>query len=124
MMRKPFFLCFVLLLLPLSAFAQSSTQSFTTDGGAQIEVVLRPAKETIMLGETTFINFEVTNLSDKEICMTVGGDYRNDVGRPDSYKVTVGGDDGKSVPQPEVKFRMGGLIGCHSIKSKQTYVTK
>ena len=99
-------------------------QTFTTVDGNQIEVGLRPDKETIMLGETTYLSFEVKNLSGQDLCMGEGGDYRNELGRPESFNVTVVGGDGKAVPQPEVKFSMGGLYGCSKIPANGSHVIK
>ena len=124
MPAKSILLLSALLILTISAAAQPSTQILTTAEGSKIEIILKPLKETIMLGETTYINFEVTNFSERNICMTVGGDYRNNVGRPDSYKVSVVRDDGKAVPQPEVKISLGGLIGCAPLKPLETYITR
>ena len=120
-------LCNILLLLLATVSLCSSpiaAQTFTTVDGNQIEVSLKPDKETIMLGETTYLSFEVKNLSGQDLCMGEGGDYRNDVGRPDSFKVTVVRDDGKSVSQPEVKFSMGGLSGCSKIPANGSHIIK
>ena len=77
-----------------------------------------------MLGETTFLSFEVKNLSETRLSFGDGGDYRNNIGRPDSYSVTVVRDDGKSVPQPKVTGSMGGLIGSQYVPVNGSYVRK
>ena len=74
-----------------------------------------------MLGETTYIVFEVKNNSFKDLYFADGGDYRNNLGRPESYSVTVVRDDGKKVPQPKVHFSMGGLIGSQKVPINGSY---
>ncbi|HST53310.1 MAG TPA: HEAT repeat domain-containing protein [Pyrinomonadaceae bacterium] len=125
--RRPT-VAFSLLALALSAFAVTASptdaQTAVTDDGYQIEVTLSPDKDTIMLGEPSFISFEIRNFSSVDLCVTEGGDYRNNIGRPDSYKVTVTGEGGKPVPQPEVTIWMGGFIGCSRIPANGIHVTK
>src|SRR5688572_31468903 len=77
-------------------------QNYRTHDGHDFSVSVKADKPTIMLGETTFLSFEVKNLSNTRLAFGDGGDYRNNLGRPESYKVTVVRVDGKSVPQPKV----------------------
>ena len=44
-----------------------------------------------MLGEPGYVLFKVTNQSDRNLRIMVGGDYRNRLGRPDSFKIEVVG---------------------------------
>ena len=112
------------LFILLVAVPQVAAQKALTNEGYQLEINLKSDKESIMLKEPTFFSFEIKNYSPEKLCVTEGGDYRNNVGRPDSYKVTVTRDDGKSVPQPEVKFWMGGLSGCQSIPAHGSRIVK
>jgi hypothetical protein len=124
--RCSFFFSRALLLTAclIAACAPVSAQTFVTKDGGVIEVSLKPDKKVIMLGETTYLSYEVKNFSEHDLCMSVGGDYRNEFGRPDSFKVTVVRDDGKPVPQPEVKLSMGGLVGCARIPAHGSHVIK
>lgn len=110
-------------LLSLSIKGQDYT-NYKTPDGHDFAVRITLEKETIMFGETTFILFEVTNRSDKELSFGDGGDYRNNLGRPESYTVSVVHDDGTPVPQPEVGLNMGGLIGVQSVPVNGSYVRK
>lgn len=68
-----------------------------------------PEKKEVMLGEPTHFAFTVTNPTDKGWGFDVGGDYRNRLGRPNSFTVQVTGPDGKAVPQPDSGPDLGGL---------------
>ena len=109
----------LLLLSNSSALAQVDKENTEVP----VRITLRPDKETIMLGEPLFISFEVTNLSGERLCLGVGGDYRNKFGRPESFKVSVTGEDGTAVPQPEAEG-LGGFVGCASIESGETYTVR
>lgn len=119
---------FRLALLPLFALAAAgppaAAQTAVTAEGHQLEIVLRPDKGTVMLSEPAFLSFEIRNHSAQELCVLEGGDYRNRLGRPESFTVTVTGDGGKPVPQPEVKFNMGGLLGCAMIPANGSHTRK
>ena len=77
----------------------------------KISVSLRFPKPEIMVGEPIHFDYVVRNNSDVEIHITVGGDYRNSTGRPESFTMRAVRKDGgaeKIVYQiPEI-FGMGG----------------
>jgi hypothetical protein len=75
-----------------------------------------------MLGEPGYLLFKVANPSDQDLQIIVGGDYRNALGRPDSFKVEVVGADGQKVPQPDAKFNMGGIVGPQKVPAKGEFV--
>src|SRR5262249_57702937 len=85
--------------LPLYGAAQGQTYSVN---GAPIEVSLLPEKSVIMLGEQIHLSFIVRNLSGTNLQFSEGGDYRNRLGRPESYDVRAVRSDGKQVPKPEI----------------------
>lgn len=64
-----------------------------------------------MLGEPTHLSFVVKNKSERDFQVIVGGDYQNRLGRPDTFTVSVVGDDGSKVPQPDAGMGLGGMIG-------------
>ncbi|HEU0252917.1 MAG TPA: HEAT repeat domain-containing protein [Pyrinomonadaceae bacterium] len=116
--------CFaVCLVLMFSCSASVTAQLEGKNQDVPVRITLKPDKKTIMLGEPLFFAFEVTNLSGEKLCLGVGGDYRNQFGRPDSFKVSVRSDDGTAIPQPEVSGH-GGFIGCHPIEPGETYTVK
>ncbi len=78
----------------------------------------KPEKAEIMLGEPTYLSFEVANKSDKNWRLQVGGDYRNRFGRPESFTVEAVGPDGKAVPQPDAGMSMGGLTYAHPLPAE------
>src|SRR5262249_10537963 len=53
-----------------------------------------------------------------------GGDYRNALGRPESFKVTVRKEGGKQLPQPDAGPNFGGLMGPQKIPAQGAYVFK
>ena len=90
--------------------------------GHQIEVTLVPEKSVIMLGEPAYLSFIVRNHSALDLQVLVGGDYRNSLGRPNSFKVTVTNADGKPVVQPHAGMNFGGLFGPQKIPAKGNYI--
>ncbi|MDX6382571.1 MAG: hypothetical protein QOK48_144 [Blastocatellia bacterium] len=119
-----------LVLLGLTALwlilgaPNSLAQSFVTDEGDYVEASLKLDKDVIMLGEATYMTFRVKVLSSRTLCIGVGGDYRNNLGRPESYKVTVRREDGKLVPQPDAGITMGGFVDCNSISADKAYTAR
>lgn len=112
--------CFVSLFCLLGTASSAVAQTGETNSEGKFSFRLKPEKETIMLGEPLFFSFEVTNLSGEKVCLGVGSDYRNEVGRPDSFKVSVKTHDGVEVPQPKVSWG-GGFGGCASIEPAESY---
>jgi tetratricopeptide (TPR) repeat protein len=122
-MKLPILAIACLLVVGLVS-SPADGQNYRTPDGHDFSVSLKVDKPTIMLGETTFLSFEVKNLSDTRLSFGDGGDYRNNIGRPESYRVTVVRDDGKSVPQPKVTIGMGGLYGSQHVPVNGSYVRK
>jgi len=110
---------FTLFCVPSSATGVSG-QTADAPKDVRIEISLKPDKQTIMLGEPMFLVFEVKNLTSERLCFGVGGDYRNSLGRPDSFKVSVKASDNSEVPQPEVA-NFGGFLGCQPIESGESH---
>jgi hypothetical protein len=111
------------LLLLFSTASGVTAQVNTTNKDIPVQIRLTPDKNTIMLGEPLFFAFELTNLSGEELCLAVGGDYRNTYGRPNSFMVLVKDDQGKNLPQFDL-ILMGGLSGCDAIQSGATYTVR
>src|SRR4051794_7010594 len=91
----------LLSLFTLSCLIQEVAAQASGVDEHQIEVKLVPDKATIMLGEPIYLSFIVENNSNLDLQVLVGGDYRNALGRPESFKVTVMGKDGRPVSQPD-----------------------
>lgn len=77
--------------------------------GVKLDVTAAPEAKEYMLGEPGYVQFKVCNPSDRVLWMELGGDYRNRLGRPNSFRVEVVGPDGKKVFQPDAGFDMGGI---------------
>jgi hypothetical protein len=76
-----------------------------------------------MLGEPGWLQFSVRNLSTEDLQVLVGGDYRNALGRPESFKVRVVREsDGAGVPQPSAGQTMGGMVGPQKLSAGGEYV--
>jgi HEAT repeats len=120
-LRKTAIVMFAELLLLALTVQGAKAQSFITNEGDRFEVTLKVDKQTILLKEAIYMSFEFKSYAARDLCVRIGGDYRNRLGRPDSFKVTVTSDGGKSVPQPEVKWSMGGFSGCGRIPAGKTY---
>lgn len=115
--------CTVSLLVLLSNISGVAAQVEATNQDVPIQVRLKPDKNTIMLGEPLFLAFEVTNISGEQLCIRVGGDYRNKFGRPNRFQVTVKTVDGTELPQLEV-ITLGGLSGCETIEVGDTHTVR
>jgi hypothetical protein len=91
-------------------------------GNWSVDVSVAPEKPVIMLGEPTWLAFTVRNLTTEPLQILVGGDYRNDLGRPNSFQVRTTRSDGKWVSQPDVGLGTGGLVGPKDLPASGTYV--
>jgi hypothetical protein len=114
----------LLSLLILSLHGSQVAGQVQSVDERQIEVKLMPDKPTIMLGEPVYLSFVVQNNSDQDLQVIIGGDYRNALGRPESFAVTVIGEDGKPVSQPDAGPGMGGLLGPQKIPARGSYTFK
>ena len=93
---------------------------FTTSDGYKFEVNLKLQKDSIMLGEPTFMDFEVKNLSDVDLGVLWGGDYRNEFGRPESFDVKFIGANGQIIPKPTT-YNFGGFSSFGKMPVGQIY---
>ena len=66
------------------------------------------------------MDFEVKNLSDVSLGIANGGDYRNSLGRPESFDVKVLDSKGNAVIEPKAGMSFGGLSGFLVCKSGQS----
>lgn len=114
----------LILFLILAAFVTQTSrvtcETYTVDG-FEIRTRLVPDKTSIMLGEPVHVSFVVENHSHQDLQVLVGGDYRNALGRPESFTVTVQGEDNRHVPQPDAGYGMGGLLGPEKIPAGGNY---
>lgn len=101
-----------------------SQSAWSDEGEYKVKATLVPDKETIMLGEPSFLSYIVNNESNQDLQVVVGGDYRNALGRPDTFSVKVLGKDGKQVPQPDAGLSLGGIIGAEKIPTHGSYTFK
>jgi len=106
------------LLAPLPVAARPADY---TVNGWKIGVSVTPDAPSIMLGEPTWLSFKVENFSDENLQLIVGGDYRNEYGRPNSFKIRVTDENSHAVPQPQVKFEAGGMVGPQPPLAKSNY---
>lgn len=116
--------CVLVLFLILATFVTQTSrvtcETYTVDG-FEIRTRLVPDKSIIMLGEPVHVSFIVENRSDQDLQVLVGGDYRNGLGRPESFTVTVQGEGNRHVPQPDAGPGMGGLLGPEKIPAGGNY---
>jgi hypothetical protein len=119
----------VVLLLTVCRFAAAQSSQSTTNrtpdiSPGQIEVKLVPDKSKVMLGEPVFLSFVVENHSKEDLQLTVGGDYRNRLGRPESFAVTVTDEDGQQIVRPDAGQTMGGLGGPQKLPAGKHFVLR
>jgi hypothetical protein len=102
---------------------RAAGETYTVNGW-EIEVRLVPDKTEIMIGEPIYLSFKVLNHSDQDLQLIEGGDYRNQLGRSESYSITTIREDSKLVPNPDAGQGMGGLRGPQKIPVKDSFVRK
>ena len=115
---------YVIVLFLIAIFVTQASQvtcETYTVYGYEIQTRLVPDKTTVMLGEPIYVSFIVENHSAQDLQVLVGGDYRNRLGRPESFTVTVQGEDNRHVPQPDAGPGMGGLLGPEQIPAGGNY---
>ncbi|MEO6908396.1 MAG: HEAT repeat domain-containing protein, partial [Abditibacteriaceae bacterium] len=99
-------LVMILLTLPLKV-SQVYADVYVT-GTNQIQATLVPDKSSIMLGEPTYLSFVVHNNSDTDLQTPQTG-IGSFLGGPLTFIVTVTGQNGESVPQPNTELNLDGL---------------
>ena len=118
--RKFALVLFLILATFVTQTSRVICETYTVDG-FEIRTRLVPDKTSIMLGEPVHVSFIVENHSAQALQVLVGGDYRNRLGRPESFSVTVQGEDKRHVPQPDAGPGMGGLLGPEQIPAGGNY---
>lgn len=78
--------------------------------GADLRVRLELDKPRIAVGEPMHFSFVVENDSDMALAVAQGGDYRNRLGRPESFRCHAS-RDGERVAVPDAGQSLGGLMG-------------
>ena len=72
---------------------------------------LRAVKAVIVAGEPTHVEYVVASQCDEPLHVMEGGDYRNKLGRNDSFRFTIAERDGTPVEVRRVGPGFGGFIG-------------
>ena len=103
-------LSLVVLALHLSALAQTTV----TKEGVPIRVTVEPEKRTIMMSEPIYFKYIIENYSEQKVCFRWGGDYRNRLGRPESFDVRANREDGLEAEREIIEMSFGGLVGCNN----------
>lgn len=116
----PLILSILLLLTKPDGVAQGAPVPPPVEEKAN-EVSLVPDQPSVMLGEPVHLSFFVKNHSACDLQIIIGGDYRNRLGRPNTFTVTVRGEDGRTVPQPDAGLFGGGISGLKEIAAGGTY---
>jgi hypothetical protein len=110
-----------LLLVAAGAAPAPREEAFISVGGRRVGVALAPERAEFLLGEPATVLFALHNYSDQELQVIEGGDYRNNLGRPESFKVTVRDSDGTAVPQPDAGDNAGGISAPRKIPAGGSY---
>ena len=92
--------------------------------GWTLDVRLVPEKKTILLGEPIYLDFIVDNGSSQNLSLLVGGDYRNNLGRPNRFSVEATRADGEPVPVPDAGQTRGGMIVPKKLPANGRYIRK
>ncbi len=87
--------------------------------GVKLDITAAPENSEFMLGEPGYVLFKVANQSDRNLRIMIGGDYRNRLGRPDSFKVEVVGIKAEKVQQPDSGMQMGGITHAETVGERR-----
>jgi hypothetical protein len=71
-------------------------------------------------GEPFSLRYRVKNSGPKPVWIVDGGDYRNKMGRPESYKLTARLGP-EQIPVEDVGISMGGMMGPHPVAPNESY---
>jgi hypothetical protein len=113
----------LLAVLAVMALWPDDTQAADyTVNGWKIAVTVVPDSPVIMLDEPAWLSFKVENLSDENLQVVAGGDYRNALGRPSSFRIRVIDEQGRAVPQPKIGFEHGGMMWAAPLPAQSNYV--
>lgn len=110
----------LLLFFNIAAFAEI----YTTPDGYSVEINLIPDKSEILINEPVYFSFEIKNLSKDELGFVQGGDYRNEFGRPESFKVEAVQDNGNLAEAVESRANFGGMIVFSKIPVGETLMVR
>jgi hypothetical protein len=107
-------------LAALAALALVSTSPGAASGeeGARVEVELVPEQPEVMVGEPLHLTFRVRNRTDRRLQLLEGGDYRNRLGRPESFRLTVVDEHLRLVPVLDAGQSFGGLTGPRPLPAR------
>jgi len=80
--------------------------------GRELAVRLEPDRRTIRQDEPLYLSFEVRLVAGEPLILIEGGDYRNRLGRPESYGlVAIDVKRGRSLPIRDAGPQLGGVVG-------------
>ncbi len=95
---------------PVDKSSQEQASRPRPADSGKIEAALVLDRARILLGEPTHFSFVVMNRTTADRWMLSGGDYRNALGRPESYRCTAeNAADGTPVASPDAGPTMGGI---------------
>ena len=90
----------------------------------KVRVSLTPEVTTVMLKAPTWFSFTIHNDADRDLLVQLGGDNRNALGRPNTFKIAVTDPDGKLVAQPDAGGDFGGISWMHKIPARGKHDVK
>lgn len=76
-----------------------------------LSTTLRADKARLLPGEPVFVTFRVATTCGRKLATVDGGDYRNRLGRANSYRLTAVSAAGEVVPVIDPGPEFGGLMG-------------
>lgn len=80
--------------------------------GRELAVSLEPDRRTIRQDEPLYLSFQVRLVTGEPLILIEGGDYRNHLGRPESYAlVAIDVKRGRSLPIRDAGPQLGGVVG-------------
>jgi len=102
---ETFYLFLLILITVIPVFSQNASQTFTTKERDQFSIELKQDKETVMLGEPTFLLLDLKNLSEQRWSMRITelSLINGKMATATSFRFV--GPNGIALPKPYVSLR-------------------
>ncbi|MDC0721615.1 HEAT repeat domain-containing protein [Nannocystis bainbridge] len=90
--------------------------------GRELAVSLEPDRRQILQDEPVYLSLQVRLVRGESLILIEGGDYRNHLGRPESYALTATDvERGRSLPIRDAGPQLGGVVGGRRISADRPF---
>lgn len=88
----------------------------------ELAVSLEPDRRTLRQDEPLYLTFEVRLVAGEPLILIEGGDYRNRLGRPESYALAaIDVERGRRLPIRDAGPQLGGVVGGRRVSADKPF---